>query len=167
MGFFNKIFQKSQDTAEKKASTPDYTAEEMLEQAKAYKAHEPEQAFKYFLKAAEMGNSEAMANVGYSYLYKGQGAPFDIQKSVYWYNKAASKGYAKSMIMTAWFYMAGIGAPQDDSKAIEWLKRAAQNGDEKTVAIANKELNDFEQTKFTVTSLLTVAVEMEGIPPKN
>lgn len=167
MGLFDKMYKKEPHETTDNYSSSGLTADEVLEQAKAYKALNPEKAFQYFLDAAKMGNQEAMANVGYCFLYQGQGVPFDVNQSVYWYNRAAENGYAKSMIMCAWFCMAGVAVPQDDNKAIEWLQKAVQTGDEKTAAIASKQLNSFEQTKLSALSILRIAVEMDGIPPKN
>ncbi|MBR4833377.1 MAG: sel1 repeat family protein [Thermoguttaceae bacterium] len=50
-----------------------------------------EEAVRWFQRAAEAGNVEAMCNLGNRY-YKGTGIPLDLSKAVYWYRCAAETG---------------------------------------------------------------------------
>lgn len=142
------------------------TAEELLEQGEAYQMQNPEKAFQYYFQAANMGNSKAMQKVAQCYLYQGRGAKFDIEKSAYWYEKAAESGEVKAMAMLAWHYMAGIAVSQSDDTARKWMEKAIETGDEKTAMVVKRELDDYENKKSVVTALFRTAVEMGGIPSK-
>lgn len=50
----------------------------------------------------------------------------NLNKSIFWYKKAAYKGYADSQFELANNYRDGIGLTQDLSKAIMWYERAAK-----------------------------------------
>ena len=150
---------------------PQLTADEVLEQGKALAAQgDMEVAFKTYLQAAEMGNVEAMHKVGQAYLYKHQGAPFDLKKSAEWYEKAAKGGRIPSRMMLSQCYLAGAGVPESDETAKQWMERAIEEskrtGETKMIEIATKRLNDMAGTKKSMQVLYAVAVQMEGIPPK-
>ena len=49
------------------------------------------QAFYWYKKAAEAGNSDAMLNVGSMYL-RGEGSTKDLNQAKYWYKKACEAG---------------------------------------------------------------------------
>ncbi len=169
MGLFD-IFKKNGGSAPSQAQRH-LTADELLEQGKAYEAQgDMEAAFKTYLQAAEMGNTEAMHKVGQAYLYKHKGAPFDLKKSAVWYEKAAKGGYIPSMMMLSQCYLAGAGVPESDEIAKQWMERAIEEakraGETKTIEIATRRLNDMAGTKMTLQAIYTVAVQMEGIPPK-
>lgn len=163
------IFKKNGDSAPQPTQTR-LTADEVLEQGKALAAQgDIEAAFKTYLQAAEMGNTEAMHRVGQAYLYKRNGAPFDLKKSAEWYEKAAKCGRTSSMIAISQCYLAGAGVPESDEVAKQWMERAIEEskriGETKIIEIATKRLSDIAGTKKTMQALYAVAVEMEGIPP--
>lgn len=146
------------------------TADELYEQGQAFQSQDPEKAFQCYLQSAEMGYPMAMAKVGYSYLYQGNGVEYDIKKAAYWYEKAANTGYSNSMMMIAFFYMAGAGVEQSDDIAKGWIKKwinkAAESADERAVATAKEQLNDYDHSKLMWTTIFNTAEEMGGIPPK-
>jgi len=142
------------------------TAEELFEQGEAYQVQNPEKAFQCYFQAANMGYTKAMHKVGQCYLHKGRGVDFDIKKSAYWLEKAAENGDAKAMAMLAWHYMAGIAVSQSDEIAKKWMQNAIDIGDEKTASVVQRELDDYENKKATVTALFQTAVEMGGIPTR-
>lgn len=167
------IFKKNDGRSAQPQTQPQLqlTADEVLEQGKAFESlGDMEAAFKTYLQAAEMGNTEAMHKVGQAYLYKHKGAPFDLKKSAYWYEKAAKGGLPSSMMMLSQCYLAGAGVPESDEIARQWMERAIDEsrriGENKTIEIATRRLNDMAGTKKTLQALYKVAVEMEGIPPK-
>lgn len=162
------IFKKNSCSAPLQAQ-PQFTADEVLEQGKALASQgDMESAFRTYLQAAEMGNTEAMHKVGQAYLYKHEGAPFDLKKSAEWYEKAAKGGRISSMMMLSQCYLAGAGVPESDEIAKQWMERALEKarrtGETRTIEIATRRLNDMAGTKISMQALYTVAAQMEGIP---
>ncbi|KAG0289314.1 hypothetical protein BGZ97_006492 [Linnemannia gamsii] len=86
-----------------------------------------ELAFKWYLRAAEQGDSFAQLCVG-SLLAYGQGVPQDYTKAATWYLMAANQGLAVAQFYLGVMYYEGLGVPQEYSKAIEWYIKAAQQG---------------------------------------
>lgn len=146
------------------------SADDLLEEAKAAREEDSSSGFPLFFKAAEMGNVEAMHIVGQSYLYANSGAPFDLEKSAYWYKKAAEKGRIGSMVMISQCYLAGAGVPESDDIAKQWLElaleAAGKAGDQRTVEIVRRRLNSLAETKVSVKALYAYALEVGGIPLK-
>lgn len=157
-----RLFNFFNNNKQQKQNTP----EELFEFAESLKLKNPEKAFQYYLQAANMGHAIAMYMVGQAYLYKGKGADFNIEQAAYWYEQSAQNGYDKGMAVTAWFYMAGIVMPQSDEIAKQWMQKAIEVGDEKTAVIVEGNFNNFANYKINITALLNVAIDMEGIPPK-
>ncbi len=163
------IFKRNAGSALPQAQ-PQLTADEILEQGKAFAAQgDMEAAFKTYLQAAEMGDVEAMHRVGQAYLYKYEGAPFDLKKSAEWYEKAAKGGHISSMMMISQCYLAGAGVPESDEIAKQWMERAIEEskriGRTKVIESATKRLNDMADAKRSMRALYAVAVDMGGIPP--
>lgn len=165
MGFLN-IFKKNKMVTDMVQAESQLSASELFEQGEIYQTLNPEKAFQYYLQSANKGYSKAMHKVGQCYLYKDKGATFDIQKSVYWYKKAAENDDPKAMAMLSWFYMAGMGVPQSDEIAKQWMQKAMAIGDEKTVTIVKRKLDNYEKEKKIIIALFEVAIEMNGIPRK-
>src|SRR5271154_4138472 len=78
-----------------------------------------QRSFDLFLKAAEVGNSDAMYNVGMQY-DNGQGVHQDTQQAMAWYQKAAALGDSNAMVNIGTLYDIGQGIPQDDQQAMAW-----------------------------------------------
>jgi len=51
----------------------------------------PEEGIKWYLKAAEQGRADAQNSLGMLY-WKGEGAPQDIEKALFWLNKSSDQG---------------------------------------------------------------------------
>ena len=83
-----------------------------------------------YRRAAEMGDLEAMCNLGYCY-YNGQGGlRKDETKVVEWYKKAAEAGNARAMCNLGVCYENGNGGlTKDEAKAVEWYQKAAEAGE--------------------------------------
>ena len=148
-------------------SNHEETAEKLFQQGEALRLDEPEKAFQYYLKAAEMGHVLAMTHVGSAYFNQGEGACFDPEKSADWYEKAAEQGEYNSMINLARYYMSGIGREEDNDKAKIWLQRAASASEEKysrTAEIARKWLENYREIKDWIYSYMRRAVEFGGVP---
>lgn len=83
-------------------------------------------AFSLYLKAAELGNLEAMCDLGYMYLV-GQGVTIDQGKSSYWYKKSADLGYVHSMRDIGQNYLHGEGVIQSGEDAVRYFTLASEN----------------------------------------
>ncbi len=90
------------------------------------KKHDFELAFTLYLKAAELGNLEAMCDLGYMYLV-GQGVDVDKEKSAYWYKKSADFGYVHSMRDIGQSYLFGEGVDKDGELAVKYFRLASEN----------------------------------------
>lgn len=90
------------------------------------KKHDFKEAFGLYLKAAELGNLEAMCDLGYMYLV-GQGVKMDKEKSAYWYKKSADLGYVHSMRDIGQNYLYGEGVEKNDKLAVKYFRLASEN----------------------------------------
>jgi TPR repeat protein len=69
-------------------------------------------AHKWFHKAADAGNTDAMINLGRLY-EQGLGVAQDYGKALEWFQKAADAGNTDSMINLGRLYQQGLGLAQD------------------------------------------------------
>lgn len=84
-------------------------------------------ALQWYLKAAELGDAEAMFQVGKAY-YFGDGVEQNYNTAMEWYQKAADKGYPGALVWVGYLYDTGCGVPQDYETALEWYQKAAEAG---------------------------------------
>ena len=102
------------------------------------------EAFKCFLKAAQMGHPAAMNNVSVCYFF-GYGIKVNKVAAFEWMKKAADGGYESAYYPLAAKYYMGDGCAKSLEKAAEWAKKAL---DEKTsYANSAKELLDMLESK--------------------
>jgi uncharacterized protein YdaT len=87
----------------------------------------------WYEKAADRGNADAMANLGWLYAH-GQGVALDSAKAREWYEKAVAKDNAPAMFHLGYLYDTGFGVPQDYAKAREWYEKAADKGNASAMA---------------------------------
>jgi TPR repeat protein len=90
------------------------------------------EARKWFLKAAELGVTDAMLMVGRLH-DTGRGVPEDALEAFKWYEKAAMLGNANGMVAVGTAFGIGRGVAQDGQKAVRWSKQAAELGDPRGV----------------------------------
>lgn len=83
--------------------------------------------FTKYLQAAEQGDMNAMAQVGYMY-YTGKGVTKDFDKAFKWSTKAAEKGDASAMNYLGIMYSFGNGVAKSATKAVEWYTKSAEKG---------------------------------------
>ena len=88
-----------------------------------------QKSFELLERASEMGNPEAMVNVGYCH-EKGHGVPQNKKKAFYWFRKAVKLGSVRGLFNLAGCYLNGDGVSQDKHQAIELHKQAADMGDD-------------------------------------
>lgn len=83
-------------------------------------------AFELYQKAANLGNLEAMCDLGYMYLV-GQGVTKDEEKSAYWFKKSADLGYVHSMRDIGQNYLLGQGVEKNIEEAKRYFKLASEH----------------------------------------
>jgi TonB family protein len=84
-------------------------------------------AISWYRKAADQGNAEAQAELGW--LYKnGRGVKQDYAEAMAWYRKAATQANPNAEGSIGWFYQQGLGVTQDYAEAMSWYQKAAEHG---------------------------------------
>ncbi|MBQ3577504.1 MAG: SEL1-like repeat protein [Firmicutes bacterium] len=84
-----------------------------------------EEAVRWFTKAAELGNDNAQADLGYHY-DQGDGVPQDYEKAAKWYLKAANAGHMISQYNIGLMYIKGQGVRQSSAEAKWWFEKAGE-----------------------------------------
>lgn len=84
-------------------------------------------AFKWFLKAAELGHIHAQFWVAHMYSH-GEGVKQDFPAAFKWYSRAAKQGDVTSQTNLGVCYANGKGADQNMEEAIKWYIKAAKQG---------------------------------------
>jgi TPR repeat protein len=51
-----------------------------------------------------------------------------MDKALFWYHKAARKGFSDAKLELGYYYENGIGVPRDETKAVQWYQSAASDG---------------------------------------
>ena len=97
------------------------------------KEHE---AVRWFAKAVEQGNVEAMFCLGECYR-DGTGVDQDYEKAFEWFAKAAELGYEEAMPDLAFLYERGAGVEKNLDAAAEWYDKAGWH--EKATRLRNGE----------------------------
>ncbi len=85
-----------------------------------------EKAFVYYIKAAKLGNLEAMCDLGYMYLV-GQGVEKDEKLSYFWWKKSADLGYLHSIRDVGLSYLEGLGVEKNIEQAKHYFALASEN----------------------------------------
>ena len=87
-------------------------------------------AAQLFTQAADLGNVEAAYRLGDSYEHGKLSLPQDGGLSIHFYNAAAEKGHAHSMLALCAWYLVGAEPviQKDENEAYEWAKAAAEQG---------------------------------------
>ena len=84
------------------------------------------QAFYWYKKAAEAGNSNGMDSLANRYYY-GEGTAKDYNQAFYWYKKAAEAGNSYGMNNLANCYYYGEGTAKDHNQAFYWYKKSCRS----------------------------------------
>ena len=85
--------------------------------------YEAKDVFALYLKAADLGETRAMANVGWAYL-EGKGVAKDEKKALAYFQKSADLGDEVGIAGLGYCYANGCGTAKNVKKAIEIWKRA-------------------------------------------
>jgi TPR repeat protein len=86
------------------------------------------QSMLWFRRAADHGNSNAMAFIGTAYIKGQNGLTADQGEAVRWLRKASSLGNAPAMYALSMVLDRGAGRPTDQAEAMQWFLRSAQLG---------------------------------------
>ena len=109
-------------------SMADDNGKAYLEKANVYyEAKRYSDAVRFYQKAAECNEVEAMFNLGYAF-YHGEGIAQDYPSAAMWFKRAANMRYPKAAYNLAFCYMNGQGVPCDYEKALKWLMLSAESG---------------------------------------
>ncbi len=105
---------------------------EMIEFGKKYEKgldcnKDPQKAFYYYQKAAEMGDATGLNKMGNMYS-QGIGCERDPATAFYYYKQAAEKGNMYAQFNLANFYWLGSVVEEDRELAIIWFRRSAAQG---------------------------------------
>ena len=79
-----------------------------------------EEAFKWYLQAAEYGDDRGQFYVGESY-YQGRIVPRNYIQATKWFTLSAEKGYAIAQYYLGHMYYYGNGVPIDEREAMRWF----------------------------------------------
>lgn len=82
------------------------------------------ESFKWWRKAAELGDVEAQYKVGQSY-FLGFGAEQDIKQALYWLSRPAQNGHKDAQYKVGFIYDEYY---DDFDKAFQWYNKASQQG---------------------------------------
>ena len=85
------------------------------------------EALRWFKKAADKGNAEAMAALGGLYS-RGDGVEKNQEEAFKWSLKAAQKGDLDAQYFVGLCYYDGQGIEEDLTKAVQWLGKAMDRG---------------------------------------
>jgi len=85
------------------------------------------EAFRWYKKSAERGNSSAQNNLACCY-DNGDGVEKNKEKAFEWFEKAAEQGNATAQNNLGNCYDKGSGVEEDKEKAIEWYIKSAEQG---------------------------------------
>jgi len=77
---------------------------------------------------AQYGESKSQYELAIAYEH-GEGIKKDQKKAIYWYCKAAVKGYSDAQTNLAWMLLNGRGIKKNEAQAVHWFKAAAKSGD--------------------------------------
>ena len=120
-----------------------------------------EKAFDLYQKAADLGNLEAMCDLGYMYLV-GQGVKKDEKLSSYWFKKSADLGYVHSMRDIGQNYLFACGVDKNIDEAKRYFELASQNNySHGTTDLARCLMEEDGEDKITDLFLLALQQDYE------
>lgn len=94
----------------------------------------PEQAARWYHRAATYGHARAMSRLGSMYS-TGSGVRQDQGEAVRLFRQAAELGDAEAMMKCGAAYASGTGVERDDREAVIWFRKAAEHAQEKAIVL--------------------------------
>ena len=85
------------------------------------------EAIKWIGMAAELGNAEALFNMGVFYM-EGMGCDQDMELSAKYFHRAARRRHPEAQFAYGDLLSQGWGVEQDEKRALKWFLDAAENG---------------------------------------
>ena len=85
------------------------------------------EAIKWISMAAELGNAEALFNLGVFYM-EGMGCDQDMELSAKYFHRAARRRHPEAQFAYGDLLSQGWGVEQDEKRAVKWFLDAAENG---------------------------------------
>jgi uncharacterized protein len=83
---------------------------------------------KYYLKAAQLGNADALDRMAKVHQYGEFEQPLDLTASFRYYEKAADRGQCESMLNLSKMYLEGQAVEPNEALAFKWCERSAASG---------------------------------------
>ncbi|KAI8584462.1 hypothetical protein K450DRAFT_216536 [Umbelopsis ramanniana AG] len=83
---------------------------------------------KYYLKAAQLGNADALDRMAKVCQYGEFEQPLDLTASFRYYEKAADRGQCESMLNLSKMYLEGQAVELNEALAFKWCERSAASG---------------------------------------
>lgn len=90
-----------------------------------FETRQYDKCFEGHLPLARQGYPLAECQVGYFYL-DGLGIEKNLDKALYWTERAACHGDRDGQFNLAWFYEQGLGVPADPAQTAYWCQQAAE-----------------------------------------
>ncbi|NAX46104.1 hypothetical protein CAG70_03695 [Photobacterium halotolerans] len=84
-------------------------------------------SFKWYLSAAQKGNSRAQYSLGNQY-YFGRGIGKNYEQALNWYIKAAEQGNVQAQFSLGLMYDGGLGTQINNKQSFYWYSQAAKQG---------------------------------------
>lgn len=84
-------------------------------------------AVTYFEKAGDLGDKDALYQLGNAYL-QGKGVSQNLHKSFYYYLKSANLNHEKAQYNVGLFHLQGKLGNQNIEEGVNWIKKSASNG---------------------------------------
>ena len=111
---------------------------------KAFKSGDRVTALKYYLKAAQNGNADAMVDCGRIYFEGIFGIEKDIDKALEWFHKAGELGNSAALNNIGYIY----STLKNNKEALIWYEKAANLGDVVSMLnLSNSYRRDFNNKK--------------------
>jgi serine/threonine protein kinase len=97
------------------------------EAAEKLRSGQPKEAVDLFRKAADLGESRAMQDLGEIFM-EGTVVAKNDAEAAKWFRKGADKGNTSAMLFLGGMYRLGDGVEQSDTDAANWFRKAADAG---------------------------------------
>ena len=107
------------------------------------------EAARWFKKAADQGNVEAMYMLGEIYESRYWGVRYCDRKAFVWFKKAAEQGHEEAMRLLSSCYSHGYGTKKDCAKALEWAEKAGWHQEAERIRNGEYQVDEFGPFIFT------------------
>ena len=133
---------------------------------KCFEENRFEEAFSLFMKAAKLGNAQAMFDLGYHCYNEGHGVEENEAETIRWIKSAAELGHDEGQFNLGICYLEGCGVKKDETEAIKWIKLAAlQKNAEAQLVLGNLYYNGngVEEDKVEAAKWYKLAAEQGNV----